>query len=184
VKQPPTPILKALLGEYDRLKVFLARNRRMEHLDADDLVQNVFLRVLANKDLATVEDPKRFLLYLARFVANSEIPVRDRARITASLDDEMSPCLKTDDDGIDSPPYRAELAELENIVDELEPDLTLVVRLRFFEDLTITQISQRTGKTRDAVKWLLDRAMVMLRNRYDASILKAPVKHQQQRNAS
>jgi RNA polymerase sigma factor (sigma-70 family) len=98
---------------------------------------------------------------------------------------EGSTCLETDDDGIDSPPHRdAELAELEDIVDELEPDLTLVVRLRFFEGLTITQISKRTGKTRDAVKWLLDRAMVTLRNRYDVSILKARAKHQQQRNAS
>ena len=183
MKKPLDPILLALISEYDRVKAYFVRNWRMEHLAADDLVQQVYLRILNNKNLAIVKDPRRFILYLARLVAKSEIPSRKRARANENLADEIPACLETDAGRIDSLSQTEDLDELHRIVNELGPDLTLVVGQRFFEGLTIAEISTRNEMTRDAVRHKLGQAIIALQKYYEVGIPKPPAQHQQQRKA-
>jgi len=177
--QPPDTLQKALLSQYElyraALKDYFASRWPMEHLGPEDLVQKVYMRLLA-QDLSDIQDPRAFIFYLAGLVARSSISVRDKERMTVSLDAGLSDEAERFEDRIDvvpdNSPRDAERAELNRIIDTLESHLTLVVRLHHIDGLTIPQISRITGIKRDALKKRLRKALVTLRMRYGVSALR------------
>ena len=177
--QPLNSIQKSLLSVYElyraNLEAYFARRWPMEHVSPEDLVQKVYLRLLT-EDLSDIQDPRAFIFYLAGFVARNEIAARDKARITVSLDGGISDEPESFEDRIDVLPDNSqrnvERAELNRLIDTLEPHLTLVVRLHYLNGLTIPQISKMTGLKRDAIKKRLRKAIVTLRERYGVSVLR------------
>ena len=67
----------------------------------------------------------------------------------------------------DSPSHYARQAEandrLARALEQLSPEHREVVALRFDADLTFAQIGARTGRSEDAARMLLDRAVALLR---------------------
>ena len=178
MRNKPSSSNEDLLREYERFRIELQlyfANWRMAHVSAEDLVQQVYLRLM-KEELATIEDPRKFIFYLARLVACDEIPNRDRERTIVSLDAGTS--AEPFNDSVYTSPdtslQDAESAELQRNIDALGPDLTFVVRLYHLGDLTIGEISGMTGIKPDALKKRLRKAMVILRDRYGASVLKNP----------
>jgi RNA polymerase sigma-B factor len=79
--------------------------------------------------------------------------------------------LGANDEGFDLAEHRV---VLERLLDELPERERMIVQLRFFEDMTQTEIAQEVGISQMHVSRLLARTLVQLRERLDAPAPSAP----------
>jgi len=147
------------------LYTYFTRHWRVDSDRAQDLVQNVYARQLSTPDLASIRNPKKFLFWLARKVALSEIPAaRSKAEKTVNLDVAMADeSLAAEFLAVPDGALREVIrAEISRSIDALDPDLTLVVRLRLLDGLTIPEIAAATGLSEGVVKWRYTQALKRL----------------------
>lgn len=110
--------------------------------DADDVVQQTFL--LAMERLGSLRDPAAFRGWLCRIAVN-EVRGRLRKRrwlrrlaLDREEDDASLEALATEDA---SPEVRAELAKLDRVLGELDPQLRIAWMLRFVEGWELTEVA-------------------------------------------
>lgn len=153
------------LLSYIRLKM---GRRARGRLESRDILQAVFLKSLQNLDGFRGTDTRSLMAWLAR-IADREILDRadydGRQRRDAARDVPL-------DTGIDLPaPVRSALsqvilderaARLESALSSLSDAHREIVLLRKFQDLSFGEIGQRLGKSEDACRMLLARAMTAL----------------------
>lgn len=127
--------------------------------EADDLVQDVFLRALAR--LHTLRQPERFgawLTAIARNCANDFHRHRpEEAEVSTDLDDAMEP---TSDAG---PTSGSEAAAILTAIRSLPQAYRETLLLRLVEGMTGPEIALRTGLTPGSVRVNLHRGMQQLR---------------------
>jgi RNA polymerase sigma-70 factor (ECF subfamily) len=155
------------MKQYDRkisrLTLKITRNPE----DADDALQDAFLKAYAN--LRFFQGDSRFYTWLARIAVNEALTRlrRHNTHRTISLEDDGAPrdladytenpeqtCVKTERRKI-----------LSEAMQELEPALRLVLTLRYLEDFSSEEIARRLNLTVPAVKSRLMRARLKLRHR-------------------
>ena len=147
-------------------------------LDSMDLVQDAF--VLALQDLGdfTYKDEGDFLRWLSKIAENrirdnikklhadkrdirKEVLLRNLVPTTqGSLFGALGPVASTTPSLIIS--KREELSKLERAIDKLRPEYREVIILKKIEELSYKEISNRLGKSTDAVGMLISRAMIAL----------------------
>lgn len=136
--------------------------RRVSEAEADDLVQEVFLRLHASRRDAPIENPERFLFTVARNILISRHRYNN-ARRSASHEP-----LSDSSDPIDTlSPERIVIGadEYERIVQAilaLPPRARAAFQFHRFEGLTYQQIAMRMGISHQSVKELIQRALVRL----------------------
>jgi RNA polymerase sigma factor (sigma-70 family) len=159
-------LLERLYAQYaTRLRSFLYR-RVGRHSVAQELAQEVYLRLMRLEDLSTILNPEAYLFTVASNLA-TEHQLRERARGHA-LD-------------IDDPAVQAQLAELPSVPAQLDDEQRLrrlrevltqlprkcqdTVMLRHRYGLSYEQIGQRLGISTNMVKKYLSQALAHCRRR-------------------
>ena len=147
-------------------------------LDSMDVVQDAFLFALEDLDDFNYRDEGDFLRWLSKIAENrirdnikklhadkrdirKEVLLRNLVPTThGSLLGALGPVASTTPSLIIS--KREELSKLERAIDELRPEYREVIILKKIEELSYKEISNRLGKSTDAVGMLISRAMIAL----------------------
>jgi len=130
--------------------------------DIDDLVQEVFVRLMRYSDNITVDNPQG---YLFRVAANVASEWRDRSRIRQPHDDSWLEDLQIEErDEPENALARLWATEyVQAAVSQLRPRQREVLQLHIDEGLTYKQIAQERGLTYRIVLRDLTRAYSQLR---------------------
>lgn len=124
--------------------------------EAEDLVQETFLRYVRSGSYVEEGKPLAYLITIAR---NLCIDAARRKRVeTLPLDVDVADPAPASD-----PASATEGAALSEFVQALEPDLRDVVELRYDQDLSVGEVAAVLGVSRFAVNRRLKRAFSELR---------------------
>jgi RNA polymerase sigma factor (sigma-70 family) len=153
------------------LRRYLVARARLSSADADDLAQEVFLRMLRYERAELVTHPQAYLFRIAANVLAEWSTRASRRQPHASdwlaqLVDERDPqyeCASED-----------ESLELARAIGSLPPRAREILRLHYQEGLTHEVIAQRLNTTRRIVKRDLIRAYAELRGLLGAQAVQAP----------
>ncbi|MBI1682318.1 RNA polymerase sigma factor [Caulobacter hibisci] len=138
--------------------------RTGSRLDAEELVQDLFLRLLRRRGLMALENVDGYVFEAAANLLRDKAR-RDRARLDGGPVD-----LQTLDPADDLPGAeqvvggRQNLARLRAALKSLPPRARTIVILRRFEDMTHAEIAARLRISVSAVEKHLARAMIVLRD--------------------
>lgn len=150
------------------VRLRMGRSLRSQ-MESRDILQASLLKALSRFDQFAGDGGSSLMAWLAR-VAENEI--RDRAdylgrqRRDAAREVALGSRDRQVADRIRSASSRLVLSEqlqrLERVLEELPEDYREVVVLRRLEELTWTQVGQRLGRSPDACRMLLSRALAAL----------------------
>lgn len=143
------------------LKFFVRRTGSMT--DAEELVQELFLRLLGRKDLFSLHNLDGYVFETAANLMRDKVR-RDTARSTDRHDDvsalDLAADLPSAEQSLES---RQRLNRLLAALDTLPPRAQTIVMLRRFEDMSYAQIAKRLGISVSAVEKHMVRAMDALK---------------------
>lgn len=133
---------------------------------AQDIVQEAFIRLQAN--LASVEQPKAWLYTTTRRLAIDHL--RRVSKVVpftvAQKDDDDSPRSQDPEDTRMTPDAEVEYHERTGLmrvcIERLEPRAQALVKMKFVENLSYKQISERMGMTVSNVGYTLHHALKSL----------------------
>ena len=149
------------------IRLRLGRDLR-SRLESRDILQATLLKSLEHVSDLKAQETRSVMAWLAR-IAEHEIrdcadfhhrQRRDAARETPLDDDAPLPALTRS--ALSRVILDEEATRLEQAIDSLSPAHREVILLRKFEELSFSEIAQRLGKTEDACRMLLARAMTAL----------------------
>ena len=130
-------------------------------MDAEDATQEAMARAWRTR--GTLRDTASFDAWLDRILVNTCRDRLRRRRVVRMVDLEAGGEIEARD------PFREFLArnELETALDALTADQRVVVVLRFWQDLSLEQISERLGWPLGTVKSRLHHAMSAMKKRLE-----------------
>jgi RNA polymerase sigma-70 factor (ECF subfamily) len=149
------------------IRLRLGRDLR-SRLESRDILQATLLKSLAHVSQLKAAETRSVMAWLAR-IAEHEIQDcadfhhrqrRDAAREMPIEDDAPLPALTRS--ALSRVILGEQAEQLEAALDVLSPDHREVILLRKFEELSFAEIGQRLGKSEDACRMLLARAMTAL----------------------
>ena len=149
------------------IRLRLGRDLR-SRLESRDILQATLLKSLSHVSELKAAETRSVMAWLAR-IAEHEIQDcadfhhrqrRDAAREMPIEDDAPLPALTRS--ALSRVILGEQAEQLEAALDVLSPDHREVILLRKFEELSFAEIGQRLGKSEDACRMLLARAMTAL----------------------
>jgi RNA polymerase sigma-70 factor, ECF subfamily len=164
-----------LVERHERRVLHLAQNITRNHEDAEDVVQNAFVKAFQN--LPDFRGDSTFYTWLVRITVNEALMKirRSRSHKEVSIDeskemDDSCPPLEIEDWG-PNPERRCSQQELQRIlaatINELEPGYRTVFQLRDVEGFSTEETAQVLALSPSAVKTRLRRARMSLRESLD-----------------
>ena len=163
---------ETLVGRYERKIFRLAQNITQNKEDAEDVMQEAFLK--SYQHLEEFQGNSRFYTWLVRIAVNQALmKLRKRRPNQISLDEDVDTGEDTIprevEDWGPSPEDRYEQSELGDILSstiaELEPPFRIVFQLRDIEELSTEETAEALGLSIPAVKSRLLRARLKLRQK-------------------
>lgn len=167
---------EALVKRYQRRAYRVARNMVPADEDAQDLVQEAFLRVFRN--LERFNFKHEFQTWLFRIVTNLCIDYLRKRRPTVSTaqlgrapgSDEDAE-LSLPDESCEQPSDRMEVEEtaaaVRDCIASLAPHFQSVLTLRELEGLPCTEIARIVGATHVTVRWRLHRGRKLFQEEWE-----------------
>jgi RNA polymerase sigma-70 factor, ECF subfamily len=161
-----------LVNRYERKIFRLAQNITQNKEDAEDAMQEAFLK--AFEHLAEFEGNSRFYTWLVRIAVNQALmKLRKRRPNQVSLDEEIDTgeemLTREIEDWGPSPEEKFKQNELGDIlnvaIQDLDPSFRIVFQLRDIEELSTEETADLLGLSIPAVKSRLLRARLKLRQR-------------------
>jgi len=158
--------IAALVGEHSRLVYRIAYAALRQHQDAEDVTQEVFLRVLRYRSkLAEVEDPKTWLARIAWRVAVERS--RKRRAGESSIENESAALDVAASDPIgDATVEQAQVAAIvETLIRALPEKLRQPLILSTIEEMSPREVAAVLGIKESAVRSRVFRARKILKER-------------------
>lgn len=150
------------------IRIRMGRDLR-SRMESRDILQATFLRSFERLDQFAGGDGATLMAWLARIAENeirdqADFQHRQRRDIAASipLDDEHLAVATRVRSAFSQVAIGEDTARLEAALESLDADHREVIVLRKLEELSFKQIAARMGRTEDACRMLLARAMVAL----------------------
>ena len=150
------------------IRVRMGRGLR-DHFESQDILQACLLKSFQGLPEFRGVGTAQVMAWLARIAENE---IRDRAdfhgrqrrdgRLEATLDPALEPVAARIRSALSEIIFDEEAARLEGAIAALAPDQREVVILRKFHDLSFAEIGERMGRSEDASRMLLARAMTAL----------------------
>lgn len=173
-REGDTEAFTTLVKQYDRHIYRLALNITSKREDAEDVLQETFLKAYSN--LGNFQGNSRFYTWLVRIAVNESLMKlrKRRSDRTVSLDepietDENEQLVQEIEDWDDNPEQRYARQELQDIlkeaIDGLEPAFRTVVVLRDVENFSTEETAALLNLSVPAVKSRLLRGRLKLRQR-------------------
>jgi RNA polymerase sigma factor (sigma-70 family) len=144
------------------------RMRMLLEEDAEDLVVEVFMAAIENAKFATLSEKEK-LSWLWRVTRNKVIDAYRRAktRQNVTLEDVAEGLFE---DEMSSPEYTAlrqeDYMDLYTHLQSLPPLQQQILRMRFGQDLSCSEIATTLGKPENVVRVTLSRSLNLLRKVY------------------
>ena len=163
---------ETLVGRYERKIFRLAQNITQNKEDAEDVMQEAFLK--AYEHLSGFQGNSRFYTWLVRIAVNQALmKLRKRRPNQVSIDEEVNTgedlIPREIEDWGPSPEDRYKQTELSDILSEviadLDPSFRIVFQLRDIEELSTEETAEALGLSVPAVKSRLLRARLKLRQK-------------------
>ena len=163
---------ETLVGRYERKILRLAQNITQNREDAEDVMQEAFLK--AYEHLSGFQGNSRFYTWLVRIAVNQALmKLRKRRPNVVSIDEEVNTgedlIPREIEDWGPSPEDRYKQTELSDILSEvigdLDPSFRIVFQLRDIEELSTEETAETLGLSVPAVKSRLLRARLKLRQK-------------------
>jgi len=160
IKMPPpaVPWIEEIFRDHHQLVYRTACVITGSPDDAEDVLQTIFLRLLAQGAQPDLKDPKAYFYSAAVKASLNILRSRRRHVLTADADVFEAP-TRSGNSEIDhllrSQLYRA--------IESLSPRTVEILMLRYVEDLTEPQIAKMLGRSRGTVAVTLFRALARLR---------------------
>ena len=163
---------ETLVGRYERKILRLAQNITQNREDAEDVMQEAFLK--AYEHLSGFQGNSRFYTWLVRIAVNQALmKLRKRRPNQVSIDEEVNTgedlIPREIEDWGPSPEDRYKQTELSGILSseiaELDPPFRIVFQLRDIEELSTEETAEALGLSIPAVKSRLLRARLKLRQK-------------------
>jgi RNA polymerase sigma-70 factor (ECF subfamily) len=180
-----------LVKHYERRVFRLAQNITRNNEDAEDVVQNAFVK--AFRSLLGFRGDSRFYTWLVRITVNEALmKIRTRPRHTEVSVDESKepdePCVPLEiEDWGPNPEQHYSEQELQQIlamtINELKPGYGTVFQLRYVDGLSTEETAQALALSSSAVKTRLQRARLTLRNSLDKYFRPASARRNQRGGA-
>ena len=168
-------LLEVLVQQHARLVYRIAFAVLRRHHDAEDATQETFMRVLRYKSkLATVEDPKAWLVRIAWRVAVDRTSLRGRTR-EIPLDDPERPIEEpaSPDALADATVHGTQLgAALEKMIAILPAKLREPLVLSTVKDMSPAEVAATLGIKESAVRSRVFRARQILKEKLQPAIRK------------
>jgi len=148
------------------------RRRLGPGVDAQDISQDVFLRLLRIEDLSAIRDPQGFLITVANNLRRERMYLdgiaRRRVRVSLEQAIESEPELEVELTAEASLDMQKQLTRLKSAVRGLsERDRTLLV-MRYRDDLSYREIARRLGwASKSAAEKALANAVMRCREQFD-----------------
>ena len=136
--------------KYYRLAFVYAGN---EH-DALDIVQEAAYKAILHS--GKLKDPDKIDSWINRIIVNQAFDTFRKRRDYASLDQAMAVAVVDDVTDLD----------LERAMRKLSPEEKQIIRMKYYEDLRITDIAQRLGINENTVKSRLYRSLAKVKDLY------------------
>jgi RNA polymerase sigma-70 factor (ECF subfamily) len=156
----------ALYGRYiDRIYAY-TRSRTASDEDAADLTQQIFVRALDALPRYRAEGVP-FAAWLFRIARNATVDYHRRRRTAVTWDhlpEAQQPQADLDLEA--GALHRDDIARLRVLVQTLEPDRRELLALRFAAGLSIAEVATVIGKSEEATKKRILRALQTLKERY------------------
>lgn len=138
-------------GKFYRIAFTYVKNKE----DALDIVQESIHKAL--KTVHTVDQPERVKSWFYRIIVNTSLDLLRKQKREIIVDEDTLEFVSP----ISNDAY--ENVDLARILDELPPKYRIIIILKFFEDLTIREISEVLHENENTVKTRLYKALKMLR---------------------
>jgi len=167
---------EALVKRYQRRAYRVARNMVPADEDAQDLVQEAFLRVFRNLERFNFQH--EFQTWLFRIVTNLCIdhlrkrrPTVSTAQLGKAPGSDEDPELSLPDEASEQPSDRMEgeetAAAVRDCIASLAPHFQSVLVLRELEGLPCTEIARIVGATHVTVRWRLHRGRKLFQEEWE-----------------
>ena len=134
---------------------------------ANDAVSETFLAALKNKKEILAKSSLNFSKWAVVTVKNKCRDIKRRRKkidLTISLDETQSGEIASKDEPLDLYVIRREGAKLlTDCLNELDPDIRLILEMKYYYDMTYDEISKKTGLTVWQVKGRSERARAKLK---------------------
>jgi RNA polymerase sigma-70 factor, ECF subfamily len=163
---------ETLVGRYERKILRLAQNITQNREDAEDVMQEAFLK--AYEHLSGFQGNSRFYTWLVRIAVNQALmKLRKRRPNQVSIDEDVNTgedlIPREIEDWGPSPEDRYKQTELSDILSsqiaDLDPSFRIVFQLRDIEELSTEETAEALGLSIPAVKSRLLRARLKLRQK-------------------
>lgn len=158
---------------YDRLVHYILDNQaRFYRLaysytknqeDALDTVQNAVCKAL--ESYASIRDPDAIQAWFYRILVHECFQLLNKQKKARQLDQVL-----TAEDVYYEPAYEPQ-EDLMSRLEQLEEDVQLIVKLRYFEDMSLREIAQITGRNLNTVKSKLYRGLHQLKETMEEDII-------------
>jgi RNA polymerase sigma factor (sigma-70 family) len=166
VVEPKPSFVERLFAEHAGALQAFFRRRIQTKADAQDLAQEVYLRMLRISDQEAVRNPVHYLYTVANNLVK-EHAVLDR-RWASGIDIEE---VEVREELNSLPAFDGELdeaaraARLSVVLKQLSPKCQAAIALRFTEDLSYREVAMRLGVSPQMAKKYVARALVHCRRR-------------------
>lgn len=139
---------RLLISSYQERLYYHIRRLVGNHEDADDVLQNTFIK--AYKGLPGFKGESKLYSWLYRIASNESFTLLEKRKRkqTVSLDGVIEPST----DHSQGPGQNEIQARLDDAVDSLPPKQQLVFNLKYYEELKYEEISEITGTSVGALK--------------------------------
>jgi len=140
-----------LVRKYQEKIYFFVRRMVIDHDDADDVVQNIFIKVWNN--LHTFREDSKLYTWLYRIAANESLSFLKskqlRSYFSLSSPEAVMVQALQDDTYFDGPEIQKRLREA---IIKLPKKQQLVFNMRYYDDLSYDEISEILGTSVGALK--------------------------------
>lgn len=170
VQQDDVAAYREIVRRYLKRTYAIARRILPHDCDADDVVQDAFLRVWSHRD-SWSPGAARFTTWLHRIVINRAIDYRRRP-ISTSLEETVEPADDRPDS--DQTIFQKQLyGALEAARKRLPPSQQIALALYYNEGMTGAEVGAVMGLSQSAAEGLLKRARQQLRHVFSRSAIRA-----------
>lgn len=166
MSRPNQKFVHAVFEEYhDELHRYLISRLRGRALDAEDVVQETYLRLLRMKDADAVRHPHAYVYRVAWNVVR-ELGLKEQAQanLPEQLTDPSMP-VESSEQPDDAAEHRIHLRALERALKCLPPTTQAILILRKRDGLTREEIAEQLGISVHTVKKHLLKAVAWCRER-------------------
>ncbi len=163
------------LFEYFFEKIYRYVRFRVSNESVDDIVGDVFLKVVQSLDRYTPQEGAHFSSWVFRIAHNTVVDFYRKEKEYVSLYDEEGEVIVPLLDSEPTPDIQADdmynALKIQKLLKDLHPNYREVLELKYVEEFSTREISEILGKTEGNIRVIQLRALKALKNAWEESQL-------------